>query len=314
MKHQNDPHHLRRYTRLKAALEEAWTSPAMRLHSRLEKCGGPDWGYRFTCRTPACPGCRDRYIAAQRRYALKRFAGSSGDRLAMLTINLGAVLDVAEIATMVRKARRDMRNCLDRERRSSSFWWATEVLAWIEVDAFDAADFNLLASDRQLQIEQFRCAFANSGRVWLPSLHGLVRLGEGVDVKAAEAAFASQWPGHRRVDLRPLLADRSVKDNVASIINYSLKNECTTTLMDPITGKGNKLDWPSTWMADYYSWLCSTSRGFQSTRIHVKANKPKGPLYYNMFGHLNERIAVESDHYDVQPMPFIYSISDFHRV
>ncbi len=278
----------------------------MALLSRLAKCNGPDWGHRFTCRSPACPACRDRYIGDQRRKAERRFANVPNSEMAMVTINLGAVRDVAEIEAMVAKARRDLRNMIDAQRRASGLWAPVEVLLFLETDAFDAEDFPQLGPDKQTQTGEFIQVFSGStGVVWLPSLHGVVRFGPTLDIGRIRAAFEKQWPGHRRVDVRPFFSTRLMKDNLGDIINYSLKHEHATEFIDRSTGEVIRREWETKWLGEYYAWLYRWSRSFKSIRLTVKAKK------ISLIRDESEIRRLDVKEIDSDPLPVICSFSVF---
>lgn len=194
----------------------------------------------------------------------------------MLTINLDAVREVGMIADVVTKARRDLRNLIDTQRRGSGSWGPVEVLLWLETDAIDLADYPRLGPDKREQVGEFVQVFEGQmGVVWLPSLHGVVRLGPSLDVGAARTAFVKQWPGHQCVDLRSFYVTRSMSTNLARIINYSLKHECTTEYYDSTTGEITPREWETKWLGSYYEWLYKWSRGFQSHRIFVRSEKDR---------------------------------------
>lgn len=297
----------------------------MALLSRMELCGGERWGHRFTCRTPGCPRCRDQYIAGQRRRAIQRFGTATNAELAMVTVVLGAVLDIRDVASVMAKARRDMRNLVNSMRSESVMWGRFEALFYLETDAFDATDFLRLGEDKQCQISEFGVVYANtSGPIWVPTLHGIVRLCEGVDIASVRRAFEHKWRGHRRVDVATFHAGRSVKDNIGGIVNYALKHECSTTLISPVSGYLTSFEWQPTWIETYYSWLYEWSRGFQSLRMTVGPTKSKiksnvttdsceNVSVRNQSPVIDEHSDLQSHHIWMEPMPSMYGFSVFDR-
>jgi hypothetical protein len=280
----------------------------MALRSRLTRCNGPDWGHRFTCRSPACPACRDRYIAKQRREALKRFAGVPTNEMALLTIVLPPVLNLADIDGTMAKARRDMRNLINRQRHQSAMWGPVEVLVWLEIDAFDLEDFARLGSDRQKQVSEFIQPFhGQTGTVWVASLHGVLRLAPALDVGVARSAFERQWPGHRRVYLETFTEGKAMTASLGDIINYSLKHENTNDFIDYETGEVIHVEWEDSMLSEFYSWMYGWSRGFQSTRLSVNMKKNKRSK--------TDDVAVfESSDDDVLVgLPCLYGFSVFDR-
>ncbi len=308
LRHQNSVPHRHRFKRLRSALRAAssHSSLALALESRLQKCGGPEWGNRFTCRKHACPACRDRSIAAERRKAERHFAGAQNTEMALLTVILGTVRDVKDIADVMSKARKDLRNLIDAERRRSRLWDPVEVMVWLETDACDLADYARLGPDKQIQVAEFMPVFAQTeGVVWIPSLHGIVRFGPGLDAVRVRAAFERKWPGHKRVDVEPFWADQTLNQNLGRIINYACKHTCTTDYYDAETGEITPCEWETSWLKDYYTWLSEWSRGFQATRIFLRAKKQKR----------KKRTASRFDenNNDIEPLPFVYGNSIFHR-
>jgi len=221
----------------------------------------------------------------------------------MVTINLGAVREVAEIETMMAKARRDFRNLIDRQRRDSGVWEAVEALAWMETDAFDLEDYPRLGPDKQEQYAQFIQVFhGSSGVIWCPHLHGVIRLTPGLDVGTVRTAFERQWPGHRRVDVRTFTDEKSMIVNLGDIINYALKADCTTEYYNAETGETTYVEWETAWLGEYYTWLHGWSRGSQSLRLSIN---PK----------MCDEAAVACVDYDeemeIEPLPFACSFSVF---
>lgn len=277
----------------------------MTLLSRLQKCGGPDWGYRYTCRSPGCPGCRDRRIAAERRRTSKKLAGAKNSELAIVTVILDAVRNVEEIGPVVAKGGKDLRNMVTAQRRISGLWGPVEFLLYLETDAFDAQDYAHLGPDRRAQVAEFTSIFeGESGVVWVPSLHGIVRLGPALDVGQVREALERQWPGHRRVHIASFNQNCEVTTNVARIVNYSNKHRCTTDYYDAETGEITPREWDTSWLLAYYTWMHEWSRGFHRTRISVGPKKFKMPIV--------EQIEDAADlQVEIEPLPFIHGFSGF---
>jgi hypothetical protein len=191
--------------------------------------------------------------------------------LALVTINLGATHAIAEIGSLMKKSRRDLRNMIDKCRRASVHWWPFEVLGWMEVDAFDLDDFLHLGPQKRNQIEQFIQVFHGSaGVVWCPHLHCIVRLAPGLDASSVRSAFERQWPGEGRVDVSSFSEQKTVQLNIGDIVNYSLKHACTTEFYDDKTGSSTICEWRTTWQCEYFLWMHKWSRGFQSTRVSIR--------------------------------------------
>lgn len=312
-RHRDNPEHLHRFARLRACLSEVRASDAMNLVSRLARCAGPSWGRRFTCRSPSCPACRDRYIADQRRKALRRFRGAGNEELALVSINLGAVFAVDEIGPVMAKARRDLRNMFDRHRRKSAAWLDAELLLWLETDAVLSDDVALLGRDKQAQVFEFATVFEGRAEViWLPGLHGILRSGPGLDFGQVRTALEAQFPGHNRVDVAPFAKGKALSGNVGDVVNYALKNACATNLHDPATGMVRALPWEDAWSCEYYRWVHRWSRGFHSLRMTIRRKKPRakrGPDSEVGLSASDANIDVSHG----SPMPMTHGFSVFDR-
>lgn len=276
----------------------------MSLFSRMKRCEGPDWGYRFTCRTPSCAACRDRHIAAERREALRRFGDASNSELVLVTVILDAVRELDEIGSAIDKGRRDLRNMVHRRRAASPMWAPVEVMAWVETDVVAAEDFPRLGPDRQALISDLIQVTAGmTGPIWMPSIHGIVRLGPGLDAGALRTALQAQWPGHCRINVKQFYVDKPVENNIAGVVNYANKHACLSNYYDAETGEVITQEWEDVWIASYYSWLHEWSRGFQSLRMSVRRPKPRKPR--PSIGDNSDREKVDTD--DI-PSAYYFSV------
>lgn len=269
--HQFDTGHEIRYKILLKQLRSQSSSASMNHYSRLLKCKGPDWGYRFRCRLQSCPRCRDMYIRSQVKAAQKRFGHLTNDELGMITIVLGATPDVNKIGEMMSKARRDLRNLVNRKRRADPDGWNNfEFLAWLETDCFDASQIGHLGSDKQTQYASFLTIFHGmNGPIWVPTLHGIIKLGDHLSRSDVCEAFERQFKFHRQVDIRSLISDFSMSQNIDEIIRYANKHEDTTKIFCI------EASWDDAWINDYYSWMHQWSRGSLSVKISIKQKKSK---------------------------------------
>ncbi|ODT60203.1 MAG: hypothetical protein ABS77_09785 [Phenylobacterium sp. SCN 69-14] len=275
------------------------SADAAALRSRMTRCGGEEWNYQFSCRTPACATCRGRYIGRQRRAAIKRFAKHENHDLAFASIVIGATDYVDEIGETFMKFRKDLRNIVDANRRQRRRWNNFEALLWLETDALSGDDFVHLGSDKKAQLGEMAPLFVrDSGPVWVVTAHGVIAR-PGIDYQEVAEDFRQRWPGTKRVDVRPFYDHQTKDQNLGYTINYALKHECRTHLgqfAEP---------WPMGWMAEYYSYLNRWSRGFQSTRISIS---PKEIKSTNAI--LPKYNKTETE--ELEPLPFIYSDSVFH--
>lgn len=289
--------------RLKQSLPYCSTAHAAPLHHRLTRCGDPDeWNGHFTCRTPGCDACRGRYIASQRRAALKRFSAAQNCDLALVSVVIGATAEVSDIGEVFQKFRKDVRNMMDAQRRQRRQWRGVELLMWLETDAFAAEDYLYLGSDKRAQLGELVPMFVNrQGPVWVVTAHGLAHL-NGLEPQQIRDALQERWAGTKQVDVRPLYDHRTVSQNVGSIVNYALKHECRVHL------GGFSDRWPAHWVAEYYAYLHGWSRGFQSMRINIgQAAATKLPI--PAMNIVEEEFRDEFE--DIEPLPFACSYSIF---
>ena len=239
--------------------------------------------------------------------------------MAMITIILAAVSDVNELTDVMRKARTDLRNIVNRQRSASSKWDIVEAMLWLETDAFSPDEFAQLGPDKRRQVSELSGLFTMQDPVvWVPSLHGIMRIGNGLDAGALRMVMEHQWPGHQRVDVRPFSAKKSVTANLDDIINYSLKHECTTDFFDEDSGLVQQREWDSKWLCSYYEWLHLNSRGFQSTKIQVgrkmvKETKQKSGAeqVQNVAAHIDIEEENSEKTKEIAPMPVTYTFNGF---
>lgn len=211
------------------------------------------------------------YIRSQVKAAQKRFGHLTNDDLGMITIVLGATPDVKEIGRMMSKARRDLRNLVNRKRRADPEGWnGFELLAWLETDCFDASQLGHLGSDKQTQYASFLTIFDGmSGPIWVPTLHGIIKLGDKLSRSDTYETFKRQFKAHRQVDIRRLISDFPTNRNIDQIIRYANKHDDTVELF------GFEADWDTLWLNEYYGFMHQWSRGSLSLRISISQRKTK---------------------------------------
>src|SRR5919107_2831276 len=155
MKRYHDPpaHQARRRYLIDHLPERGRFDPRVRLRNKLIRCEDPN---RRACGSPTCPKCTSRYIGRQRKKLQNRYHNVPNGHLAFLTIVLGVTRpnEVEEITDIWDKAKRDLRNVVDRRRRKSPSWEAVELTLWLEVDAVDVQGIACLGSDKKRQISE----------------------------------------------------------------------------------------------------------------------------------------------------------------
>lgn len=303
-------------SRLIEALAYSDRPGASPLQSRMDRCGGEHWNFNFTCRTPGCRTCRNRYIGRQRIAAEKRFGALGNEQLASLSLVVGATQTLRDIEVIWTKFRKDLRNLIDSQRRQNGLWALTEALVWLEVDAISGEDFMHLAPNKMAQLGELApFAFYTGQPVWVVTCHGIIAH-PGLPLERVRSQLERQWPGYRQTCLKPFDDQNSVVGNIGGVVNYALKNECRVHL-----GYVSEA-WPTSWAADYYAYLHEWSRGFQSLRISVgrlnrtskTSNTPSRPKVNasTSEGEMNNAMPMMID-YSVFHTPYNWSTSDENR-
>lgn len=294
---------MKRTTRLINALAYSSQPTASRLQQRLGQCGGEGWNGAFTCRTPGCRRCRDRYVGQQRRAAEHRFAKLGNSNLASFNIIIGATSDLREIGAIWTKFRKDVRNLRDSLRRISPRWNGLQLLVWLEVDAFDGADFVHLGPDKKRQYDELPpFTVCSTQPVWVVTAHGILAH-TGIDLGRAKDQFERRWPGFHRVHMEPFDHTNSVTGNISGVVNYALKHRCEVKL-----GR-YKEPWPMVWMADFYAYLHGWSRGFHSTRISL--NEPSTKDIHAEYSEKKLKTSYTDNIDNTYPLPLLYDYSSF---
>lgn len=105
------------------------------------------------------------------------------------------------------------------------------------------------------------------GPIWVPTLHGIIKLGDSLSCADARRAFERQFSAHCQVDIKSFHSNKSVKNNIDGIVEYANEHDDTTTIV------GMTSDWDQAWLNEYYGFLHRWSRG--SLRIKLSINKRK---------------------------------------
>lgn len=287
--------------RLIEALAHSSHHAAPSLLGRMRECGGSGWNDQFTCRTPGCSACRSRYIGYQRRSAERRFSRLENADLSSASIVIGVVTDLADIGAEWAKFRKDVRNLIDSRRRLNGLWSCVEILLWLEVDAMHGDDYIHLADEKSAQLGSLMpVAVWPSRPVWIVTCHGIIAH-PAIDSGQVQREFERRWTAPRAVMLKPFDQTNARAGNIGGVVNYALKHRCRTSL-----GAYHET-WPIAWAADYYSYLHSWSRGFQSTRISVgrMTARPRRNCAHECGNSPREDLQ-QND-----PMPFVHEYSVF---
>lgn len=268
---------------------------------RLELCGTLSQGthgYVLRCKLPPCPTCRSMYATRQKKIAQSMLMGAANEGCALITVVLGATDHLGSPAGgaldgIVAKGRRDMRNVVDRQRRTDKRWAAFQLTGWLEMDALDGGDVCLLGSDRRALVSDLASpiGLAAALPLWIPTLHAVARF-DGLPWQEVQAALAKQWRFARQVHVRPFNTILPIEQNAANCVHYSLKHHCTTSL------QAIKEPWPARWMADYYLWLNEWSGSFKRTRLTIRSSRQSMAV-----------LDQGNVYLDKMPMPYAYDFS-----
>ena len=276
-------------------------TPDSPLAQRLIECGTLSegtHGWQRICRLPACPRCRTNYAKREAAKVVKGWAGTSNDALGMITIVGGIAATVDEIGDVFLKARRDLRNLVDRQKLVRRRWRGFGLIGWLEVDSLTGEDFPMLGSQRSKLLHEIGIpAGCTDQTIWVPTIHAAVRFAR-IDYQEVQAELSHQWPIQRQAVLTRAYDHLTPVMNIENIISYSLKHKCITKL------DGKLARWSGKQMAEYYSWLYHWTPSFRRTRVIIggnkKAKKPK-KLFINEY----ESYDCETGEIYTEPMPVI---------
>lgn len=267
------------------------------LCDRLISCGvlsQGTYGWEKKCRLPACPYCRALYAARAGRAAATAFEGAANSELSMASVLLGSTVDVEGIGDIFLTARSDLRNRVNRQRSMLRRWSRVQLVGWLEVDAVSPLDVPLLPPERREALTAMGLPCAEDHDViWLPSFHAVI-WHPGVDWQEVRDALALQWEGTRQVHVQPARSHLTAEQNIRNIVSYALKHQCQTSL------GGTRIDWPPSWLAEFYEWLHSWSQGFRRTRVLV------GPASIDPKHEAIKPERISTPTLYIEPMPITY--------
>ena len=192
------------------------------LREKLAVCGQPKRERNLhRCGSPACPACRRLRGRAEGRRAIEFFAGAAGYDLSLLTVAVGVVRDLWQVAGANQKFTFDCRNLVRAERRDwPGRWGRFRLYGWPEIDVIQRDDMPYMPSKLRGYVAASRPDWNAAGVVFAAHWHLIVN-GAGLDRQEVEAAFMDQWPVEGAVDIRPFHLNRSVDENITTIAAYA---------------------------------------------------------------------------------------------
>lgn len=254
------------------------------LYERMEACGSMDESHNnmLTCGVPLCPRCFMRRRGMETGRALKQaFAGVPNDQLAFLTLLLPPTLDLGSVDVSIAATKRRIRNMIAYRRAQDPRWNAVQLTGWWEMDRDDFVDLSGFGRNKRIAMDALGWplfAPRDDSTVRRPHLHGIVALG---DVSREEFADALRAKGHGapyQVDLQPFDANRSVVENIKSVIRYALKFRIETSFKvngsASVDAGGDVLArswWSNEDIRSYAEWLMSKRGGFERIRFVVRS-------------------------------------------
>jgi hypothetical protein len=242
----------------------------------MMNCERPSrWRFKEYCRSVGCGVCRGRYIESQTQAALDRFSDADNHEMALLTVVLAVTEDENQIGLCFERGRKKLRNIIDAQRRRTRRWDAVEVLGWLETDALDDSQVQMVLPERRALLEHLGLPShpAPEMPIWVITFHAVVRL-PAVEHQAFRSALQIGWPHPGQVDVRPFISTKSPDANLRHVIEYALKHE-TITRMEGRT----EFAWPSEWLAKYYEALEGWSRSFQRLRVNIRPKRRPGSTH-----------------------------------
>lgn len=173
------------------------------------------------CRSPACPTCRKLRGRKEGRRAIKFMAGAANHDLLLLTVAVGVVRDLWQVAGANQKFTFDSRNLVRAARQDwPRRWGGFRLYGWPEVDVISSNDMPFMPDKLRNYVTSFKPDWNDDGVAYMPHWHLLVD-GAGLDRQEVGAAFMDQWRVDGAVDVRPFHPNRSVDENIAAIAKYS---------------------------------------------------------------------------------------------
>lgn len=154
-------------------------------------------GPQFKCKTVACFACRAAHVKRKQDQAARLFDHAANADCSLITINAAEpVGTLNEVAELHRLFRATLNNWRDAAARHDRRYDGTALYAVLEVQ--------------------------HDGSLWRPHWH-VVAHHRGIDRQMIAERARDQWPGHRRVQVKPFSEEKAVEANVMDCVGYALK-------------------------------------------------------------------------------------------
>lgn len=232
----------------------------------ISRCGL--WGFwsqnKFNCQEVGCPRCRWLYIKREQRKALTRYASARREDMSLLTVMLGIARNPEEIGPGWTKARKDMRNFIDAQRRGSRRWLHWGMTAYLEAYPFHEDEASLLGENQQELIGSMGLPSRDpdGSPFWFYHIHALVHHPK-LEWQQVRETFARRYAHPYQIDVQPFYDWRDRDKSIRAIVCYSNKYQPADLL-------GNTVRyWPSSWTANYFYWCHRFSDWHKSLRLVV---------------------------------------------
>ncbi|MCJ1960186.1 hypothetical protein [Novosphingobium mangrovi (ex Hu et al. 2023)] len=232
---------------------------------KLSACG-VEWGRRYACRSPGCPGCRGRNVKGRQKVLAERFAGCTKEGMGFLTIVLPGTNDLDQLGPLIDREKTRLRNRIRSGRAASPDWGYVFVDGTVEIDALSIDQVHALAPERRdLLLKVAPLGFGNTGPTWLPTFHCLVYRAD-IPTEEFQGCLERVWKEPGQVDFQPLYRHRSFDESLRRIGSYINKFTCSVDLCAPVRGAKIVEQWPAAWEADLVNWLHERRNAFE--RLH----------------------------------------------
>ncbi len=251
---------------LKSALGRRGTSA---LKSRLLSCGkATQFKNVVSCGAVACAKCRERYVVRQVSALQEAFGEASNSEMAFVTVVLEITGWVEDIGEIFLRSRRKVRNIIDKKRRQSRAWADLQIVGWLEVDAFDPERFVDLPPRKKAQAEAMGLPpYRGTTPTWVVTFHAIASLGS-VERQELARELGRHWSAPDQVHVQPFHENKSISNNINSLVRYCLKHENSTA-----TTVSSAEPWEMAWRVEFYEYLNRWSKGFQSMRMWIKPRR-----------------------------------------
>ena len=154
-------------------------------------------GPQFKCKTVACFACRAAHVKRKQDQAARLFDHAANADCSLITINAAEpVGTLDEVAELHRLFRATLNNWRDTAARHDRRYDGMSLYAVLEVQ--------------------------HDGSLWRPHWHVVTHHRE-IDRQMIAERARDQWPGDRRVQVKPFHEGKAVEANVMDCVGYALK-------------------------------------------------------------------------------------------